>query len=185
LSYCVLNGQSQQSINYLNTIRILSDNLGLNAIFDAEPLLQSFEKNINNKDSIVYILGKIQRNLDLILEESNTKYKAVIFFSAAWIEGMYIGTKSIDLRNKEAISRRLVEQQSILANIIKGLEINPNKNENHITLQEKLNKLQVKLSTLYNTGVETEDGSLDFEISDADITDVSNQIADLRSFIIK
>src|SRR5690606_2524691 len=44
LSYCVLNGQSQQSINYLNTIRILSDNLGLNAIFDAEPLLQSFEK---------------------------------------------------------------------------------------------------------------------------------------------
>lgn len=185
LSYNVLNNQPQKSIDYLSVVRSLSSKLGLDAIFNTEPLIESFEANINNRDSIVYILGKLQRNLDLYLDENEIRYKSVIFFTGAWVEGMYIGANSIDKRNRNAIANRLVEQLGLLNNLIKGLKNYPNKNEEFDNLIAMLQSLQSEMETVNAAGVEQEDGSIKFNLTDAQLDVLTNKVTEIRNSLIK
>ena len=185
LSYCVLNGQSQNSIDYLNVVRDLSNRLGLSAIFETEPLLESFENNINNRDSIVYILGKLQRNLDLYLDENDVRYKSVIYFTGAWIEGIYIGSNSIATRNRNAIANRLVEQLSLLENLIKGLTNFPKKTQEYDEVIKLLESLKGDMEKIAATGTEQEDGSVAFNVTEEDLSSLTAKVLDLRNYITK
>lgn len=185
LSYCVLNGQSQNSIDYLNVVRDLSNRLGLSAIFETEPLLESFENNINNRDSIVYILGKLQRNLDLYLDENDVRYKSVIYFTGAWIEGIYIGSNSIATRNRNAIANRLVEQLSLLENLIRGLTNFPKKTQEYDEVIKLLESLKGDMEKIAATGTEQEDGSVAFNVTDEDLSTLTAKVLDLRNYITK
>jgi len=185
LSYNVLNNQPQSSLEYLNVIRDLSNKLGLSAIFESEPLLESFEANINNRDSIVYILGKLQKNLDLYLDENEVRYKSVIYFTGAWVEGMYIGSNSIDTRNRNAIANRLIEQLSLLENLIKGLQNYPKKTEEFDPVISQLEGIRVQMEAISKSGVEQEDGSMNFDVTDDKLDILTKKVSDLRSFLIK
>ena len=185
LNYCVLNKQNQVSIDYLSEVRYMSDQLGLIAIFEIEPLLESFERNIDNKDSIIYILSKLQRNLDLFLEENETSYKAIIYFTGAWIEGMYLGSNSVDLRNKEKISNRLVEQLPLLKNLIKGLENYPRQTSEFADLVFKLKNLKSAMQVISDNGTQNETGLTNYYMDDATLDHITNIVSDVRTHITK
>lgn len=185
LSYNVLNNQSQKSIDYLNVVRDLSNKLGLSAIFETEPLLESFEANINNRDSIIYILSKLQKNLDLYLDENDVRYKSVIYFTGAWVEGMYIGAKSIDKRNRNAVANRLIEQLSLLENLIKGLKNYPKKTEEYNPVIAQLEQIGVQMDEISKTGVEQEDGSIKFDVTDDKLDSLTQKVSDLRTYLTK
>lgn len=127
LSYCVLNNQSQQGLEYMKVIRQLSDELGISSIINSEPLFKSFEKNIGNEDSMVVILSNIQEQLDEHLQQNNQEYMSAIYFTGGWVEAMYLGSKLVKERKK--LSNRLVEQMGILDMLINGLSMNPKSDE--------------------------------------------------------
>lgn len=184
LSYCVLNGQSQNSIDYLEAVKSLADKLGIQAIFEAEPLLENFNKNINNKDSVVYILSKIQHNLDLYLDENNTRYKSVIYFTGAWIEGMYLGAKSIDKRNRKELGNRLVEQLNLLDNLIKGLENYPKRTDEFDPLIAKLKDLRQEMEKVKDSGKVNEDGTINYTLPDEKLEVLTQSVEELRNYVI-
>lgn len=120
LAYSVLNDKQQESINYLNSIKKLSDDIGMESIFGTGNLTKRFEKNISNQDTVLSILTEIKIKTDNYLEENKEQSKSAIFFAGAWVEGMYLGSKSYSENSK--VNERIIEQMNLLQGLIPALK---------------------------------------------------------------
>src|SRR5690606_330739 len=91
LCYAVLNNQSQLSMEYFKAVKSLSEQVGMASIFSSGPLFERFEKNIGNRDSVIFIMADLQEQTDLYVKRSDQEHLAMVIFAGAWAEGMYIG----------------------------------------------------------------------------------------------
>ncbi|MDC1451754.1 hypothetical protein N8371_05030 [Vicingaceae bacterium] len=184
LAYAVLNGERQASLDYIKVIRELSDKIGMPAIFEGGKLLTSFEKNIDNQDSILFILTTIKLRTDDYLAENNDESKEAVFFAAAWIEGMYLGSKSAT--TKSSITARIVEQMSILNNVIGAIKNQDDPSLELTYLIEGLVEIQntfegfAEVKSLDNPDVSFSD----VELTNEEITVLNKEIETLRTNII-
>lgn len=184
LAYTVLNDQQQLSIDYLNSVKTLADEIGMPSIFGSGALIESFEKNIGNQDSILYILTTVKRRTDEYLLENSDESKEAVFFSGAWIEGMYIGANAAS--SNTHISARIIEQMTIVENIITGLKMQKDETFDLDWLIDDLTKLNdtfngfESINTLDMDEVDMETVTL----SEEETTELTNQISALRSKII-
>ena len=184
LSYCVLNKQPQDAVKYMKTIKTLSDDLGMSDMFGTSNIFTSFESNIDNDDSLIYILATIQENLDEHLEDNEEQYMSVIFFAGGWTEGMHIGVQ-IATKDNPSITSRLIEQMVILENVIEALKQYPNESE-------FLKEITAGLEDIDNTyrdfealrGMDIDDVSFaDIKISDEELGMIIEKVEALRSKI--
>lgn len=148
LFYCVLNDQSQLSIKYLKSIRQLADETGLSGIFNTAPIFERFEANIGHKDSVVNILLEFQEKTDVLIAENNEEHTAMIIFTGAWIEGIYIGLDAAVANENDALRERLMEQMTILPNLMSGLDYQPNKTAEMDDLKSKLKSIDDYLGSI-------------------------------------
>ena len=137
LFYCILNDQSQMSIQYLKAVRQLADETGMSGIFNTGPLFERFEANIGNKDSVFTIMLEFQEKTDMLIAENNEEHTAMVIFAGAWIEGMFIGLDAVNNSGNDNLKARLAEQMGIVNNLIKGLQFQPNRNEETIAIEGK------------------------------------------------
>jgi hypothetical protein len=184
LAYAVLNSERQASLDYIKVVRELSDKIGMPGIFDGGNLLTSFEKNIENQDSILFILTTIKLRTDDYLAENNDQSKEAVFFAAAWVEGMYLGSKSAT--TESSITPRIIEQMTILTNVIGAV-----KSQNDESLD--LTYLIEGLERIHNTfegfaevkSLENEDVSFsDVNLTNEEIATLNKEIETLRTKII-
>ena len=184
LSYCVLNKQSQDAVKYMKTIKILSDDLGMSEMFGSSNIFSSFEDNIGNDDSLIYILATIQENLDEHLEDNEEQYMSVVFFAGGWAEGMHIGVQ-VAKENSPSITSRLIEQMVILENVIEALKQYPHESEflNEITADlQDIDSAYRNFESL--KGMDIDDVSFaDIKISDEELNIVIEKVEALRSKI--
>ena len=137
LFYCILNDQSQMSIQYLKAIRQLADETGMSGIFNTGPLFERFETNIGNKDSVFNIMLEFQEKTDVLIAENNEEHSAMVIFAGAWTEGMYIGLDAARTSENENLKARLAEQMTIVENLVSGLEYQPNRTDQVKALETK------------------------------------------------
>lgn len=184
LAYVVLNNQQQESIDYINTVRTLSDEIGMPSVFGSGQLIESFERNISNQDTILRILTTIKRKTDEYLEENSETSKEAIFFAAAWLEGMYLGANSAN--DKSKLTPRLIEQMSILDNIIRAISGQKDPSLDVSFLIEGLRKIDVtfegfqEVKSLEDPNTDINDIALTSE----ELQTLTDQITELRTKII-
>ena len=184
LAYVVLNNQQQASIDYLNVVRQLSEDIGMPSIFGSGKLIKSFEKNINNQDTVLRILTTIKRRTDEYLEENQEKSKEAIFFSSAWLEGMYLGANSSSDNSK--LTPRLIEQMTILDNIIKAIKTQNDPTLNMDYMLEGLTKLHETFEGFESIKSLDKNGSSfeDISLTDDEMNQLNTQIEQLRTKVI-
>ena len=184
LTYAVLNNERQASLDYINAVRDLSDMIGMPSIFDGENLLTSFEKNIDNQDSILGILIAIKSRTDDYLMENNDESKEAVFFAAAWVEGMYLGSNSAT--SKSSITPRIIEQMSILHNVIGAVKAQNDESLDVTFLVKGLEEIQntfegfEEVKSLDNPEVSFSD----INLTNEEITLLNKKIETLRTAII-
>ena len=185
LAYAVLNSERQASLDYINVVRDLSDKIGMPSIFDGGALLTSFEKNIDNQDSILTILTTIKSRTDDYLMENNDASKEAVFFAAAWVEGMYLGSKSAT--SESSITPRIIEQMSILHNVIGAVKAQNDQSLDMTFLVKGLEDIQdtfegfEEVKSLDNPEVSFSD----INLTNEEITLLNEEIETLRTAIIK
>lgn len=184
LAYVVLNSQQQESIDYLNTVRVLSDEIGMPSIFGSGQLIESFEKNISNQDTVLRLLTTIKRRTDEYLAENAEESKEAVFFSAAWLEGMYIGANSTS--DKTKITPRIIEQMTILNNIIKALKVQNDASLDIAFLTEGLEDLSATFEGFKEVkSLENPDMDIsDITLTDDELTTLTTKITALRTKVI-
>ena len=166
LTYSVLNNQSQLSIEYLRAVKQLSEEVGMAAIFNSGPLFERFEKYIGDKDSIINIMADLQESTDLYVKRSDQEDLAMVVFAGAWVEGMHIGMANAgDLEQGSDIVPRIVEQMTLLSNLITGLELQP-------SLTDELKNSIQDIRSL-RTYFENIDG-VDLEMFEYDLNKITN-----------
>jgi hypothetical protein len=121
-AYCVLNEQSNEARKYLQVITNLAERIGMEAVFENKDLMDRFDKNIGDKDSIEILMLDIHERTEIYMDENDMQHQQAIHFAGAWTEGMYLGVYDFEhSSDKEDVGAKIAEQMSILQNIIKGL----------------------------------------------------------------
>lgn len=183
LSYCVLNDQSQSALNYLNTLKSLSEDIGFGEIYQSKDLFSRFEKNLGIQDSVLDIMIEIQERTDYYVEDYDLNDEALIIFIGAWVEGMHLGVEASNNMSKNAISIRLLEQMTILDNLLDGVD--------KLSKGKDISELYVELSELRDyfnkiDGVKKSKKSIiELEISFSNLSWMAEKIQTIRNRIVK
>jgi hypothetical protein len=132
IGYLSSYDKTQEAIDYLNSAKTLADNLGVIGSFDVE-VLQKFEANISNKDSLARLLDRtIKKTQSFLADDDRNKLSAMVV-TGSFVEGLYISTGLIKSYPKDLLpddSRNLVltplmrvilEQKKSVSDLVKML----------------------------------------------------------------
>lgn len=123
LAYCIFNKQYQESKNYLKVCKDVGAYLGLNRAFDSDDnMIERFEKNITNEDTIVMIVSNIQLKTDIMFEQNKQKHITAVAFAGAWAESTYIAAEVYAKDKNKKVLANLLEQLALSETIIKALK---------------------------------------------------------------
>ena len=102
IGYLASYDKTQEAIEYLNSCKILADNLGVIGSFDIE-LLKRFESNIANKDSLAALLDKTTKQTEKFLKDESRNKLAALVVTGSFIEGLYISTSLVNSYPKDVL----------------------------------------------------------------------------------
>ena len=176
MAYCIINNQTQLAINYLSTLRGLSEKMWMTDVFNTMGLSKRLEANVGQHDSLTTIMADLQIQLDNYLDENGMGYTGPVIFAGAWIETMYLGAKVNQANSNEKLIYRLTEQSVVLENLIKALE--------QINEDNDFDELIADLKTV-NTNFDVLEENDEAKLSNEQVEKLSNQIIDLRNKIIR
>jgi len=186
LAYCVLNNKYDEASAYLKSIKSLGSKIGLETVFNSEDIITRFENNIGNKDSIVDILIYVQENTDAYIDDNGMSDLSVIYFLGAWIEGMYLGVKTLDNTKNKNIGVLLSEQMGILELLLAGLEHINEKTDDIEDLNSSVQELLEAYNNLESikSSAEFKD-NLDIDLNAQEIELISGKIIDIRQSLVQ
>ncbi len=124
LSFASLYDQTQLIIDYMSAAKSMADGLGiLDAVADED--ITKLEENIHDTETIMDIVSQTYLNSNSYLEDNGQPAIAAIVLTGGWIEGLYIGTQLIDMKNFEnnELVVRIIDQKlsvDILLNLLES-----------------------------------------------------------------
>lgn len=120
LGYVTMYDQTQDAISYLTAVKAIGDDLGVSSAFDVE-LVERFEKNIGNRDSLLALVSDAYKSSDRYLKNNQQNDIGGLILAGGWIESLYFATNAAEMTNNSDIIRRVGEQKTTLNNLIKLL----------------------------------------------------------------
>ncbi len=127
LSYVRLFDQIQQSINYLSSIKKLTEELNIPEE-QGSFAVSRLENNMDNRDSLLQIVSETYSSADSYLKENERGNTATLIVLGGWIEALFVSTNIVDfdnIKNKSVINR-IAEQKYSLSNLIELIKSYPN-----------------------------------------------------------
>ncbi len=118
LAYSALNDKNQACIDYVKVLSQLSESLWMTNVFNSVSILDRFENNMGNSDSLGYIIADFQMEMDTYLEENGLSTNSLVIFAGAWIESMHLAFQSVSANYNPQLVSRLIEQKKIALNLI-------------------------------------------------------------------
>lgn len=187
LAYCVKNEKYDEASKYLATLKDLSGKIGLETVFASEDLVERFNANIGNQDSIVDILIFVQENTDDYIAENGKVDLAVVYYAGAWIEGMYFGANTAKANPTDLELGSLIsEQMTIGMSIQKGLIQLNEGNMDAEDLASSIGEIIDMFNNFESVKALGEDAAyLDIYLTAEEIGMISDAIIELRESIVE
>jgi hypothetical protein len=187
LSYCVLNKQNQEAMNYMKLCRQLAGNLGMGSVFEQGNLSKRFEKNLGNEDSLAYIIAELQMVTDMYLDENDQQQVTSIVFAGAWVESMYVGSKVYAKGKDKSLNSKLAEQMTILGSIVNALKAQEKKDPAITGLIADLKGIKDVYDvfpSVKNNPNAAEDTEKEMSLTDDEVAQLTKKIEELRTKFI-
>jgi len=163
LAYAAMFKHTQESINYLKTVKSMADDLGLSGAFESE-LLATIETNITNRDSLLDVVTDFYWSADAYLQDNERSNVAALIIAGGWIESMYLACNMSSISpNNDEIKTKIAEQKLILKNLVLFMSDAGKGDEAVAAINVKLKEIQ----TIYE-GIEITHGSEPIEIQESD-----------------
>lgn len=120
LGYVTMYEQTQDAIGYLASVRKLADELGVSGAFDLS-IVDRFEKNMGNKDTILALVSDAYRASDSYLKNNERDDLGALVLAGGWVESIYFATHVAKVSKNEEVIKRIGEQKKTVENLIKML----------------------------------------------------------------
>ena len=186
LAYSITNDQANEARKYITAVKKIAEMQGMEAIFDNKDLMDRFDKNIDNQDSVETIMIEIHERTEEYMDENDMRHTSAIHYAGAWVEGMYLGfydyEHSDDNKN---VGAQITEQIEILDNIIKGLKDPRNNGTDIDWLIKDLENVKETFDNLESVKkFNIDDNAEELILTDEEIRKIGNQIKDIRAKIV-
>lgn len=190
IGYLTSYDQTQQAIDYLAACKTLSDDLGLIGTFDAE-LLERFESNISNKDSLTHLLDETMKESRKYLQDASRRQLSSLVMAGSFIEGLHIATGLIKSYPKDIlpednrnlvltpIMRVVLDQENSVSEMIRMLE-SAEKTETVDAIRADLKTLEETYQKL-NIDEQIKNNRADLVLSDKNLEGITNVVEKIRS----
>ena len=174
LGYASLYFKSQDAIEYLKPSKSISEELGIIEAFEGS-LINRFEDNLGNRDSLLNLLRESFYYTDEYLDENNRSEIAAMLIAGGWLEGLFISASAVsDHEAEEAMQPiiwRIGQQKLSLETLLHVLELIPDNFE-----LSSFRKSLLELKGIFNE-VEIEEVSEDNIIDIAELNDLGELVA--------
>lgn len=120
LAYSSIFERSQEALHYFSAVKLLSDELGVSSVINDENISR-FERNIENRDSLMVFVNEIFWAIDAGLVEDDRGYVSAIVMTGGWVEAVYILLKSgkgMTGEGLERVKQIVADQKYSLENIL-------------------------------------------------------------------
>ena len=194
IGYLSSYDKTQQAIDYLNSTKTLADNLGVIGSFDVE-VLQKFEANISNKDSLTRLLDRTIKKTQTYLADDNRNKLSALVVTGSFIEGLYISTGLVksypkDLLPSDArnlvltpIIRVILDQKKSVSDMVKMLtSTSVEQTEPVTTIASDLKDLESAYASL-NIEEQIRNNKANLVLSDANLIEITNIVEKVRTNI--
>ena len=194
IGYLSSYDKTQQAIDYLNSAKTLADNLGVIGSFDVE-VLQKFEANISNKDSLTRLLDRTIKKTQSYLADDNRNKLSALVVTGSFIEGLYISTGLVksypkDLLPNDArnlvltpIIRVILDQKKSVSDMVKMLtSTSVEQTEPVTTIASDLKALEAAYASL-NIEEQIRNNKANLVLSDANLIEITNIVERIRTNI--
>lgn len=194
IGYLVSYEKVQEALNYMSSTKSLADHLGVSASINVS-LLERFEGNLANKDSLAAILNEAIGETDQFLKDDSRSRIAALLITGSFIEGLYISTELIKTYPKDLLpddSRNLVltplmrvilEQEKALEDLLQLLgtieQAQPVGG-----IKEQLISLQ-ELYVALNIEEQIQNNQSSMALTDSTLIDITAKVNEIRSTITK
>jgi hypothetical protein len=187
LSYAKVGEQLETAGKYFDAMQRMAEELGIPSDY-FKNTAERFDRNIDNKDSLIKIANEVYMASDNYLRENERYAASAQIILGGWVEAIYIACHVATSTKDIEIIERLAEQRSSLANVISML----NDYSNDIDIKQNLYRLK-QLQPLFDSFVvDVESG---FNPASAEgkrmlqgyvvkINEISKQITQIRNEII-
>ncbi len=194
LGYVTMYDQTQDAISYLTAVKKIGDDIGVSSAFDME-LVERFEKNIGNKDSLLVLVSDAYKSSDKYLKNQKQNDIGAVILAGGWIESLYFAINAAEMTNNEDVIKRIAEQKTTLNNLIKLLVPYYSKPEftslvdklmelNEIYDQVKITYTFVKPTTDAATKTTTINSTTEITMDDELLKTISAKVIEIRAEII-
>lgn len=149
LAYASIFEQSQEALNYFSAVKLLADELSVSDVIN-EDNISRFERNIENRDSLMVFVNEIFWAIDATLAEDDRGYVSAIVMTGGWVEAVSIllkNGKDMEGEHRERVKQILADQQFSLKNILKLTEAYENE-ENLVSIEGDLKRLNELFSRI-------------------------------------
>ncbi|MFN8256537.1 MAG: hypothetical protein U0W24_12650 [Bacteroidales bacterium] len=138
LAYVASFNKYQQSVDYLNTVRTLSDEIGISAVFD-QNLIGRIDNIIDDQDSLLKVTSDSYHSIVRYLESSDRKKSLALIVTGGWVESIYVVVNLLDNYKQDAkVINLLASQKHIVENLISYLD----QLKNEEAIKQTINELK-------------------------------------------
>ena len=121
--YLKIFGIGQEMINYMVTIREMSNKLGIPDKYLTEPI-RKMQSDMGNADTIMKLMNEAYNNMENHLRSGGRESTAGLMVLGGWVEAMYISTQLVyDPENPDPeVIQKIAEQKYTLTTLLSFLK---------------------------------------------------------------
>ncbi|MDF1546233.1 MAG: hypothetical protein P1P88_00335 [Bacteroidales bacterium] len=143
LGYLNVYAQTNEIINYLATIRNISDDLNIGQFFDFQTL-KRLATNNENMDSLMFLSVNSFHQMDDHLRKNNRSNLSALVVTGVWIEGLYLVTQIVkNGSDSKELKERIGEQKVIVEMLNQILQVYKVQDKNFELLAADFEKLKM------------------------------------------
>jgi hypothetical protein len=194
LAYAASFQRYQESMNNIESVRKMSEDIGIAAVFD-EALKNRFKAMMENPDSLLSVTNASYFKIVAYLDQNSRGRTLALTATGGWIESMYIIVNLTDKysANKKAI-QRIADQKLTLDNLMKYLEKQNSDADVKATIEllkpvyevyNELKEVEVKIAPnkTKSANVITVGGKTRIDMTEEQYTKLKQKISDVRKTI--
>lgn len=120
LGYINMYEKSILTVNYLNTIRKLADDINIGQFFDFKTI-KRLASNSDKMDSLIYLSTINFNRMDAFLRDQQRSHMSLLMVTGTWTEGLYIATRNYLSSGSPEIMEWIGYQKIIVNQLVLGL----------------------------------------------------------------
>lgn len=194
IGYLSSYGKTQEALNYMDVCLKLTSTIGAKDAIDFD-VLERFEKNLSDPDSLANIIDEVIDNSDKYLQNNDRTNIAALVIGGTFVEALYISTQIIETYPKDMLPddlrlqvlaplvSMLSDQKESLKDVIELLESVDDKDEWELATINSLTELYNNYTEFDPKGKIAE-GKGNEVLNDEALSRLTIQVDSIRSNVV-